>query len=801
MIDDVRQAWRGLRAMPLVAAVVIASLGLGVGANTTVFSWLQMVRWKPLPGVAGAATLQVLEMRTDSGVYLGTSWAAYRDLEPHTASFAWLIASRATPVTIGGAPDVARASALLVSGNYFTALDLEPAAGRLLTPADAAVPGREPVAVIAHDYWRTHFGADPAAIGRRLRVNGQSVTIVGVAPPRFQGTTLGLAFDLWLPATMAGVLVEGSRELIDRSQRGYTVLGRVRAGATGAAAAQEIDARLRDLARAHPETDGGLRAELHAFNDPPRGPQRMLAGMLALLQALMLLVLLAVCGNVANLLLARASVRQHDFGVRLALGAPRWRVARLVLFEALLLAAAGTAIGIALAVWGTQALRAGEISGSLPIRFRTAIDGVGLAVAIALGVLAAALAAATPAWLLTRMDPQQALRQAVRRASRSALRDTLMGVQVALSLLVLVIAGLFFQRFQEGRGLDPGFRADGVLLAAYDRTGRDTTPARNRQFAGDVLDALGAIPGVEAAALAAAIPLDIHGLPARSFRLEGRAEDGRPERALSNVVTPGYLAVMGIPLVAGVDFAALGDAAAPPQAIVNQAFVARYAAGEAVIGRRLIAGDIAHVIVGVARTSTSDAFGEPPTPLVLYSYRDRPLASAEMHVRVRPGRETAVVPAIRRAVATLDPALPVFDARTLPDHIARNLVLRRVPAQMFLVLGPLLLGLAAIGVYAVVDYGVSQRTAEIAVRLALGASATAVIRRIVLETLAVVGIGVGGASLLAVAVDLHLVRGGARDVPVLVAVPLLLVLVGAMAAWLPARRASRVSPARVLRAR
>ncbi len=330
--------------------------------------------------------------------------------------------------------------------------------------------------MIAHDYWRTHFGAAPSAIGSRLRINGQSIVIVGVAPPRFQGTTLGLAFDLWLPATMAPVLVEGSRELIDRGQRGYTVLGRLNEGVTPAAANQELDVLLRDLATTHPDTDGGVRAELHAFTDPPRGPQRMINGALALLQGLMLLVLAAVCGNVANLLLARASVRQHDFGVRLAMGAPRIRIARIVLLEALLLAAAGTAIGVALALWGTQAVRAGEISGAMPIRFQTSIDGVGLAVAIGLGVLGAALAAATPAWLLTRMDPQEALRTAVRRASRSGLRETLMGIQVALALLVLVIAGLFFQRFQEGRGLDPGFKADGVLLAAYDRTGQDTAP-------------------------------------------------------------------------------------------------------------------------------------------------------------------------------------------------------------------------------------------------------------------------------------------------------------------------------------
>ena len=703
-------------------------------------------------------------------------------------------------LTVGDAPAVERAAGLFVSGNYFEALAQRPAAGRLLSLADAGAPGRQPVAVISYDYWQTRYGAARTAIGSTIRVNGQALEIVGVAPPRFQGTTLGLAFDLWIPATMAGTLVAGSRELVDRSEGGYTVLGRLRAGTAPAAAGAELDAASRELARTHPATDGGLGIELHAFNDPPRGPQRMINGALALLQTVMLLVLVAVCGNVANLLLARASVRQRDFGVRLALGAPRRRVAWLVLLEALLLSAAGTGIGVLLARWGTQAVRAGEISGAMPIRFQTEIDGVGLAVASGLGVLCALAAAATPVWLLSRLDPQDTLRLAIRSRSRSVVREVLMGLQVALALLVLVVAGLFFQRFQEGRGLDPGFRAEGVLLAAYDRGGRDATPDDNRAFAARVLRGLRVLPGVESAALASSVPLDIHGLPSRTFALEGRADTGTPDEALSNVVTSGYLATMGIPLVAGADFADLDDAAAPPQAIVNQAFVARYAPDGTIIGRRLVSRGVSHVIVGIARTSTYDAFGEAPTPLVLYSYRDRPRAAAEMHLRTRPGTELAMASAIRRLVADLDPSLPVFDVRTLPEHIARNLVLRRVPARMFLVLGPLLLLLAAIGVYAVVDYGVSQRTSEIAVRLALGATGQAVVRRIVAETVAVIGLGVGASTILAVAVDLHLVRGGIRDVPVLVGVPLLLVAVGAVAAWLPARRACRVQPASVLRA-
>jgi hypothetical protein len=309
------------------------------------------------------------------------------------------------------------------------------------------------------------------------------------------------------------------------------------------------------------------------------------------------------------------------------------------------------------------------------------------------------------------------------------------------------------------------------------------------------------MPGVDAVALASSVPLDIHGLPSRGFVVEGRMRPrADPDQALSNVVTPGYLETMGIPLLAGTDFASLDDTVAPPEVIVNDAFVRRYLDGGEAVGRRLTARGVSHVIVGVAGTSVSDAFGEPPTPVVLYSYRDRSPAFAQLHVRTRPGMETAIAATVRRVVADLDATLPVFDVRTLPEHIAKNLVMRRVPARMFLVLGPLLLVLAAIGIYAVVDYTVAQRTSEIGLRLALGARPQQVVGQIVRETLGVVALGAGGASLVAVMVDLHLVRGGMRDVPVLVGVPMLLMAVGAVASWLPARRASRVEPAGVLRA-
>lgn len=800
MNNDLLHAWRAVRAMPLVSSVIVVSLAIGIGANTVVFSWLQMVRWKPLPGVTAAYALQTIEQRTDTGSYVGASWLDYRDLRPRLEAFQSLMAFRMASLTIGDTSRVERATGLFVSGNYFGDLGLRPAAGRFLTPQEASTPGGEPVVVISYDYGQTRFDGASTAVGQTIKVNGEPLVIVGVTPKRFQGTTLGLVVDMWVPATMASTLIKGSSELDDRSVRGYTIMGRLRPDAAPAAAQGELDAAMRDLAVAYPETNQSLRAEITPFTKPPRGPQRMIDTALVLMQSLMFLVFIAVCGNTANLLLARASVRQREFGVRLALGAARRRVAGLVLLEALILSLAGTAIGAALAVWGTRALQTGEISGAFQIRFQTEIDLVGLVFAMALGLLSTLLAAGAPAWYMARLEPQQALRSGSRRASRSSLRQVLMGVQVALALFVLLVAGLFFQRFQERRDVDPGFRADGIILAAYDLTGRGTSADTNRQFASRVLTGLRSVAGVESVALAASIPLDIHGLPVRSFTLEGRTrESADPDQALSNIVSPGYLRTMGIPLIAGSDFAAMDDTAAPPQVIVNDAFVRLYLNGVEPLGRRLQARSTTYTIVGVARTSTYDAFGEPPTPIVYYSYRDRPQNVAQIHIRTRPGAEATMVGAIRRVVADLDASLPVYDVRTMQEHIEKNLVMRRVPARMFLVLGPLLLILAAIGIYAVVDYTVAQRTPEIGLRLALGARVSQIVGQIVAENLFVVILGAGGALAVAVFLEMHLVRGGTRDLPVMVAVPIILLAVATFASWLPARRASKVEPASVLR--
>jgi predicted permease len=518
----------------------------------------------------------------------------------------------------------------------------------------------------------------------------------------------------------------------------------------------------------------------------------------------MLLVLLAVCGNTANLVLARATSRQREVGVRLALGAGPGRVLRLLLAENLLLGILGSALGIVIAWWGTEALRAMPAYGALPIRFQTSVDGLGLLFAVTLGVGSGLLFGLAPAIQLARVDPQRALRAGTKSAGRSTLRDGLMALQAGLALLVLIVAGLFFQSFVETRETDPGFKTEGLLLAAYDLSGTAATAdgCGNclSQFATRLLERLRNVPGIEAVALASSVPLDIHGLPMRSFTLEGRGQvQQAQDQALSNTVSNDYFKVMGVPIIDGRDFAEMSDVTLGPQVMVNQEFVRRFVTGEAV-GRRLENRGRTYTINGVVRDSTYEAFGEPPTPAMFFAFRDRPSVMAEVHLRARAGAEVTFASAVQRAVRELDASLPVYNVRTMTDHIDRNLMLRKIPARLFLIIAPLLLALVAMGIYAVVAYTVAHRTAEIGVRVALGATAGGVVAQIVKETMTVIAAGTALALVIAVMVDLHLFAGGVEDLPILLGVPVLLLSVAAVACWLPARRASLVDPLVALRA-
>ena len=801
IIRDLRHAARTIRRMPGLAAVVIASLAVGIAANTVVFSWVEAVVFNPVPGVRLASGYHLIEPRTETAGYPGASWQEYRDLREQLRSFDDLMAFKMIPLYIGESGRVERASALLVSDNYFSSLRLRPALGRFPRREEMTTPGGPAVAVISYDYWQKTYGGSPAAIGQTIRVNATDLTIVGVAPEGFKGTVMRLVFDFWLPATLAPTVIKGARDLDDRSVRGYTVAGNL-AGVTRPQAQAAVDVVMQQLAQAYPQTNRTLKAEVLPYWQSPRGPQRMMATSLGVLQAIMLLLLLAVCGNTANLVLARASARQREMSMRLALGAGPWRVASLLLAENILLALAGGVVGIALAVWGTNLMNAMpplRVRG-IPISFATQVSARGLLFALALGAGCGIVFGLAPALQLSRADAQQTLRAGASATRRSRLRNTLMGIEVALAVVVLLAAGLFLRSFMATRNEDTGFKREGVLLASYDMSGRNLKEDTFARFASTALERLAALPGIEAAAIASAVPLDIHGMPSRVFTLEGRARnDDSLDDALMNTVTPGYFAVMKLPILAGHDFADLRDTSVAPQVIVNEAFVRRYLGGADPLGRYVEARGRKYTIAGVVKTSLYNAFGEPPTPILYFSYRERPTAAGEIHLRVHAGSERAVAADLRRVIREIDPELPVFDVRTLGDHIEANLIFRRIPARMFSVLAPLLLLLAAIGIYAVVAYAVSQRTTEIGLRLALGATARRVIAQFVGEHMLVVGVGalVGWAVAFGV---ISVMMSNPIDIAVFAGVPTLLLAVSAAAAWWPARRVTRVDPMIALRA-
>ena len=800
LLGDLRNAARSISRMPALAAVIIVSLAIGIGVNTTIFSWIQLILFEPMPAVSGAANFLLVEPRTETGGYAGASWLEYRDLQTQVPALQDIVASQMVPFNVGERGRTERTHGQLVSGNYFPALGLKPAMGRFIRPEEAERPGTEPVVVISYDYWQTRFRGVPEAVGQKLRVDDRDLIVIGVAPKDFQGTMVPLKFELWAPATMAPALLGGTRDLEDRTIRSFSLIGMLKPGATPQEAQVEFSAAMAQLTRDYPEASAGIGGEILTFWKAPRGPQRLLVSGLAILQGVMLLLLLAVCGNTANLMLARGSTRQREMAVRVALGAGRWRIVSLVLSENMLLAFMGAGLGAALAVWGTTALRIAPMIGAFPILFPTRVDAFTLAFAMLLGVGCGLIFSAPPAVHLARLDPQEGLRSNSNTSPRSRARKVLMGVEVGLAMVVLIAAALFLESFRSARQTDPRFRAEGVLLAAYDLSGRNPNEPFDREFAARLLERLRTLPDVEAAAIATNVPVDLHGIPRRAFTVQGRVRtEAGQDRAISNTVTPGYFKVMGIPLLEGTDFADMRDKAAPAQAIVNEEFIQRYLNGADAIGRTMQTRGGTFTIIGVARNSVYDAFGEPAQPAVYLSYRDRPSDQGELHLRTRSGNETALTAEARAVLRDLDPMLPLYDVRTFSQHIERNLYLRRIPARMFAVLGPLLLGLAAVGIYAVVSYAVARRTREIGVRLTFGATSRRVVLQIIRENLGVITCGAAIGWILALVIAVRAMTKGAVNLPVFIGVPAILLAVATLACWIPARRASQIDPMAALR--
>ena len=800
---DVRHAFRSLSKSPAFTAVAIASLAIGIGFNTAIFSIVHGVLWAPMPYADASRLVRLGHVRPDS-VQPGASFSPqdFEDLERQRTGFASVAAYSytrgLTGMNLTGGGEPARTSVAFVSGGFFETLGTRPLAGRFLLPGEDA-PGRDGVIVLGHGFWQRHFGADRGAIGRTVRLDGRPFTVVGVMPAAFAFPSADV--DLWAPVSLMGEdMVPHRREV-----RWLSVVGRLEAGTSLAAANNALDALLARLEKTYPDSNEGFgRGQVQPLADTVLGEVR---APLLLLLASVGLVLLITCANLASLLLARGSSRVREVAIRTALGAPRGRIVRQFLTESLLLSVAGGTAGLLVAIWSVETLTAAA-GAHLPRVAEVRIDGVVLAFTCLVSIVTGLLFGLVPALYASRPGLAAAIEGAGRSGSADRGRRTILRglvvAEAAVAVVLLVGAGLLTKSFWKLLQVNPGMRVENVLtLSITIPVERYSTDEKEAAYRGQLLQRLAALPGVSAVGASKTMPLKGGGEP-YSFSLEGRPE--REARVLPEagafIVTPGFFSALGIPVVSGRDFSQADIETSKPVLLVNQALARRLWPGEDPIGKGALFGRARLEVIGVVGDVRQDGLRQPPGGAIYVPISRFPRAT--LKIFLRSAQEPASLAAMARAaIKDLDPEQPVSEIATLTQVISDAVARPRFLTLLLLAFGAVALALAALGVYGVLSFAVSQRTREIGIRMALGARTEDILRLVVGEGAVLSALGAAAALPVALAAGrlfrslLYEVRP--TDPAVLSVASVFLVAVGVLAASLPARRAAHISPIEALR--
>lgn len=811
ILKDVSLGLRILGRSPWFTTVAALTLALGIAANTTVFSWIDSVLLRPLPGVSDGQRLIMLETVAPSGDFMTTSYRDYRDYRDSLKQVSGTAASLMNAFTVGRDENAQRIWGEYVSGNYFAVLGVKPIRGRVFLPEEAGdAPGGHPVAVISHRLWSRLFHADPGVVGKTIRVNRYELTIVGVAPADFCGAVPGLSLEVWLPAAMAPQLNgQGEGILASRESRQFVVTARLKPGVSIDQARAEVVARSRQLAQIDPQANDGFSATVLPISKGHFGTQSLLLAPLQILMAVCLVLFLIVCANVANLQLARSITRQKEFSIRLALGAGPGRLVRQLLTESLLLAGMGALAGLLLTQWMGSAVSWLFPPISLPVGLDVKINADILGFTILMCVAAALVSGVLPALYSIRPDVNRTLKEGGRSVTSSAhshrLRGLLVVSEVALALVALVGTGLFARSFQNARSIYPGFEARNVLLSQFYVATFCQTADQREQFCLRLRDRLASAPGITGVSYSDYIPLGFGTVPWSDIHVEGYLP-GRSEdmRIAESAVAPGYFNVMRIPLLEGRDFTERDDRGATPVVIVNQAFAQRFFSAQNPIGRKLLHSGAWFTVVGLAKDSKYHTPTEAPRPYFYTSIRQTRGEAFWIAFFIRTaGPPNGVVATVRREAIAIDPNAGAFDALPLQEYMGSALFSQRVAASLLSVLGAMSILLAAVGLYSVMAYAVSQRTQEFGIRVALGARPWGLLGMVVRQgmVLAVAGLVIGTLAALAAArlVAGMLVNVSASDPLTFVSAAAFLALVAALASYLPALRAMRVDPVVALR--
>jgi predicted permease len=808
LLQDLRFAARSLLKRPGFTLVAVLSLALGIGANTTIFSMVNAVFLNPLP-VRAPERLVVAFTKDETNPNLGLSGMSfpnYEDYRDENQVFEGLAAwGFPVPTSMLSGREPEQVFIELATGNYFEVMGIEPAAGRFFSAEDDRAEGGSPVAVLSHKLWSRRFGRDPSVLSRPLTLNGTSFDVIGVAPEGFKGVNALFSPDVWVPMMMFRQVMPAQFHRWFESRRALflTAGGRLKEGVGIPEAQAHLATLASALEREYPEPNKGRSIELRPLTEATIFPgvrDALLRGG-TLLMAVVGLVLLVACFNVANLLLAKASSRRKEIALRLSLGAGRFKLARQLLAESLLLGLLGGAAGLMVAFWGKDfiwSMRPAILAQNMvePVMDARVLTFT-LLVSLATGVLFGLF----PALQSSKASVVEALKDETRTAGRgrgaSLVRNGLVIAQVAISIVALVAAGLFLRSLGSAHRIDPGFDTERLAVTTVNPGQAGYDEARGRELFDRILLRLSEAPRIASASWATNPPL--FGGFQRSVFLEGQPEEEAGKLVLTNGIDEAYFETVGTPLVRGRPFTSADRDESVPVAIVNEKMAQDFWPGADPLGKRFrfYGEEFFHEVVGVARTAKYVTIGENPTPIVFYPRRQVYSDTMVLHLRSESDDPTEALGIARQALREADPRVPITFAWTISEVIDQSLWAPKLAAVLLATLGGLALALASIGLYGVMAYNVSQRNQEIGLRMALGAAQSDVLRMVLRQAMTLVGIGtsVGIAVAFAVSnVAATILYGSARDPLTFVAVPATLAAVALLASLVPAFRASRVDP-------